>query len=165
MGHIARLGLITRCGLSAVIHPLGRRDAEITRYKKQSHIWFRSAGAIHAKFVFDVHSRLQFSTGKRELLGAQNFGANFRVPSVATIGPNFRDSEEISGQATLHVHSELNFDIASWDYTQIYPPSGLMALPQQEVPIQNDKSDTTVDWLQPELNYDVDANGGIVGRS
>jgi chitinase len=68
----------------------------------QSHVMFRSIGDVSAEVVFDVEASLSFTTGPQELFGAQNFGANFRVPGIVTIGPNFRVIGQLSGQADLH---------------------------------------------------------------
>jgi chitinase len=57
---------------------------------------------MSAEIVFDLRASVSFTTGPQELFGAQNFGANFRVPGIVTIGPNLRVIGELSGQADLH---------------------------------------------------------------
>lgn len=56
-----------------------------------------------AKLSLEAMAEMSFTTGRMELFGAQNFGANFRIPGIVTIGPNFRVFGQLSGKATLHV--------------------------------------------------------------
>ncbi len=43
-----------------------------------------------AKLSLDAYAELFFTTGPRELFGAQNFGLTFSVPGIVTIGPNLK---------------------------------------------------------------------------
>jgi chitinase len=53
-------------------------------------VLFRNSGNVKATLNFDAFASMQFSTGRVELFGLQNFGATFSVPGIVTIGPNLR---------------------------------------------------------------------------
>lgn len=56
----------------------------------QSHVLVRNKGSIQAGLHMEAQARLQFSTGRIEMFGLENFGGNFNVPGLVTIGPNMR---------------------------------------------------------------------------
>jgi len=128
-----------------------------------SYIYFRNKGEVTSVFTVDALTTARFSTGDIELFGMENFGANFRVPGIVTVGPNFRLFGLLDGEMSLAGHLESQVKIADWNIEQTYPDaSGLdNAGPNA---IVNPSYDDTKPLGSPSLNYSVAAEGRLTAH-
>jgi hypothetical protein len=54
-----------------------------------------------------IRVEIEFEFSLLTVSGAQNFGANFNIPGLVTIGPNFQILGQLSGEAELHMYVPL----------------------------------------------------------
>jgi chitinase len=97
------------------------------------------------------------------MFGMENFGANFRVPGIVTVGPNFRIFGALEGQVSLSGHLEAQVKIAEWNIQQAYPESSANANPSA-VDNSLPSYDDTKTVGQPQLNASVAAEGYITAH-
>ena len=93
-----------------------------------------------------------------ELFGAHNFGATFRVPGFVTIGPDFRITGSLAGEAQLKINATYEMEMPGWDYSMRYPiPDGEDDKPDEETT----KKDVSGSGVHDQFTWDLDASGKV----
>ncbi|KAK4118089.1 glycoside hydrolase family 18 protein [Parathielavia appendiculata] len=129
---------------------------------RHSYVNFRNKGEIKASLVFAAHGELRIPYMEETLLGIAPIGASFKIPGIVTIGPEFKLVASVEGKVVIDADARVDFEVASWDYSQRYPAENDEFLDPEKDDPDHPKFSTSNEGGGPvEFNWQVTAEGVV----
>ncbi|KLU86622.1 hypothetical protein MAPG_05634 [Magnaporthiopsis poae ATCC 64411] len=142
-----------------LIATLGSDEALVDLGK--SYLYFRDGGDVSAEFAVEAAVMARFDAKDVLLLSADEFGAAFSVPGIVTIGPDFKLSGRLEGQATLGVKFRASTELAEWDTGRTYPAENDEWVPESD---KSPNEDGARILEAPEFEWDFTLDGRVTAR-
>ncbi|KAG7139201.1 Chitotriosidase-1 like protein [Verticillium longisporum] len=132
----------------------------------QSYLTFYNKGAITGVITLEAVAKV-FYEKKSVILNVPFPGASFKIPGIATIGPQLTVEGSIDASFAVAGTIETKLEIAKWEVRQVVPDNGDDAYKPKEIGKGDTSLDRTGDFggiKKPEFYAGVAVQGDVTAR-
>ncbi|TPX21388.1 hypothetical protein DIZ76_015345 [Coccidioides immitis] len=132
----------------------------------KSYLTFYNEGEITATLTLDAVASISYSKEKT-ILTLPFPGTSFRIPGIATIGPQIHISGGLDAQLSVAAKFETKISIAKWEIRQTLPDGGMDEYKPKEIGPGDPDLDRTGDFSgiqRPEFYAGVAVEGDITAK-
>ncbi|KAG7115614.1 Chitotriosidase-1 like protein [Verticillium longisporum] len=132
----------------------------------QSYLTFYNKGAITGVMILEAVAKV-FYEKKSVILNIPFPGASFKIPGIATIGPQLTVEGSIDASFAVAGTIETKLEIAKWEVRQVVPDNGDDAYKPKEIGKGDTSLDRTGDFggiKKPEFYAGVAVQGDVTAR-
>ncbi|KAF9630004.1 putative glycosyl hydrolases family 18 protein [Lasiodiplodia theobromae] len=161
-GHILAQAILdmsveTSFGFTLIVTSL--RDLDL----KKSYLTFYNKGEISGTVTLEAVAKVYYNK-KNTILNLPFPGASFRIPGIATIGPQITVQGEINAQLGLAGTIETKLQIASWETRQVLPDTSEYKPDEIGDGVNLDKTGSYQGGREPEFYAGVKVSGDVTAK-